>query len=65
MARPVMTQAQRAAQRAITTALYAAQLHRSNADRYAKCIAYAARIIDELRLTLDTVDPRIDRAWRD
>lgn len=60
-----MTGDQLAAQKAITAAMVAADQHRSDRRSHAKCIEYASRVIESLRATIDTVDPRIDRAWRD
>ncbi len=52
-------------QDAVTVALQTAHDNRDDDRRYAACIGYAAKAIDMTRRTVELVDRRTDRAWRD
>ena len=66
MARPRrLTREQGVAQDAVTASLQTAHAHREDERRYAACIDYAARTIDMTRRTVELVDRKTDRAWRD
>lgn len=66
MARRVrLTGVQRTAQLAATVALQTAHEQRDDARRYQSCIAYAARVIEATRNTVELVDRNSNRAWRD
>lgn len=60
-----LTPTQRTAQSAATVALKTADEQRADRRRYESCIAYAARVIEATRSTVQTVDRNTDRAWRD
>lgn len=60
-----LTPGQMAAQRAATEALRTADANRKHPGKYMACIGYAARAIEATRSTIQLVDRKTDRAWRD
>lgn len=60
-----LTREQLVSQNAITAALQAADAHRADPRRYLACIVYASRVVDVTRGSIELVDRKTNRAWRD